>query len=259
MIRIPTPARSSLLLACGTALALGTLSSAPHAESGRLSQGAGLMVGQTPYRDYDTQVMPIPIVDYQDENFFIRGASAGVYVLNTGSHRLDVNISYSPLSFDPSDSSDWGMKRLDKRRSTAMAGVGYRYNTADWGNIRLGVNVDVLGRSDGVTADVSYHYPFQLDRLRIEPGIGVQWQSSDFNDYYFGVSKRESQRSGLASYNAGSGASPYVSVSAHYAFDENWKAFATGRVDRLSNAIQDSPMADRSYTTSFGAGVMYSF
>ncbi|AKJ41166.1 MltA-interacting protein MipA [Pragia fontium] len=222
------------------------------------SLGAGVMTEKLAYREYKTQVMPIPIVTYQGKYFYINGLDTGVKVINTDTHRLNINIHYSPLSFKPADSDHSMMKKLDKRRASAMAGVGYQHH-AGWGIISGSVATDILGNSDGVLADIGYQYSFKFGKWQLVPGVGVEWQSRLYNDYYFGVSQRESQRSGMSTYRAESASSAYQSFAGYYSVNDNWQLFLMGRYNHLSDTVKDSPMIDRSYSVTAATGVIYKF
>lgn len=238
-------------------LASTLLISTAHA-NGNVSLGAGIAVGKLPYKSYDTKFWPAPVISYENDYFYVRGISAGVFLLKNDHHRLTVNAYYSPLHFKPSDSDDKALNQLNRRRSTMMAGLGYQY-TDTWGIIRAELAGDVLGKSDGIIADLAYFYPIHIDKFRITPGIGVQWQSRQFNDYYFGVSSTESTRSGLSKYSADSGVSTYLSLNANYSLTSSWTLYATGRVSFLSSEAKDSPMVDKSYDAVFSTGITYTF
>lgn len=222
------------------------------------SIGLGAAVGQYAYKGVDNDTLPYPMINYEGERFFIRGTGAGAYLLKDSRNQLSLNLFYSPLNFDPDDSNSRRMKLLDKRHSTAMAGLGYRH-MADWGIVRTSLSADVLNYSNGYVADAAYLYPFDFGALTLTPGIGASWYSGNFNDYYYGISGKESRRSGLSQYDAGSSWSPYAEISANYALTQSWKTFAYARYTRLDDEVKDSPMVDKSYTTLFAAGVSYSF
>lgn len=246
---------TALLTSC-LALSIGV---SHTAQAGDWSLGAGVLYEQMPYRDYDAEVYPAPLISYEGERVFLRESSVvGVYLLNTDTDKLSFNVYYSPMNFRPSKTDDPALKQLDKRYSTAMAGIGYRHD-AEWGSLRAEVAADILGKSDGMIVDAAYQYPIALGNLHITPGLGVQWRNSNYNDYYFGISSRESQRSGLDVYSPGSGATPYVSLSANYAINKNWHTFLLGRYTRLDNGAKDSPMTGRSGTALIGGGIVYRF
>lgn len=241
-----------------TAMLTGCLALS-NAYAGDWSLGVGALYEQMPYRDYDAEVYPAPLISYEGERIFLRdSAVAGVYLLKTEKDQLSFNVYYSPMNFRPSRTDDAALTQLDKRYSTAMAGFGYRHD-AEWGSLRAEIAADILGKSDGIIVDAMYQYPIQTGNLQVTPGLGVQWRNSNYNDYYFGISGRESLRSGLDAYSPGSGATPYVSLSTSYAINKNWHAFLTGRYTWLDHGAKDSPMTERSGTALIGGGIVYRF
>lgn len=83
--------------------------------------------------------------------------------------------------------------------------------------------------------------------------------AKNYNDYYYGVSKAESRRSGLNSYSADDGWDPYLELTASYNFLGDWNVYGTGRYIRLSDEVKDSPMVDKSWSGIFSVGVTYKF
>ncbi len=82
--------------------------------------------------------------------------------------------------------------------------------------------------------------------LTLTPGIGVEWNSDNQNEYYYGVSKHESNRSGMRSYDPDSSWNPYLELAANYRFLGDWSVYGIARYTRLSDEITDSPMVDKS-------------
>lgn len=222
------------------------------------SLGASAAFELFPYKGTDSEVLPFPMVGYESEHFFVRGPAAGAYLWKGQQDQLSLNIFYSPLHFNPNKSDDRSMKALDKRHSTMMAGIAYRYS-AGWGAIRTSFSSDVLDTSNGLYADAAYLYSIKINKLRLTPGIGVSWYNSDFNNYYYGITHNESRRSGLAQYDAKSSWSPYIELSAHYSFNDKWSAFASGRYIHLGNEVKDSPMVDNTYSAVIATGITYRF
>lgn len=56
------------LLALGVLIA--TSAGVAHAE-GKFSLGAGVGVVEHPYKDYDTDVYPVPVINYEGDNFLV--------------------------------------------------------------------------------------------------------------------------------------------------------------------------------------------
>ncbi|WP_418885081.1 MipA/OmpV family protein [Cronobacter dublinensis] len=228
-----------------------------HAE-GKLSVGAGAGWVVNPYKQYDKDVYPLPVVNYEDDNFWVRGLGAGYYLWNDTADKLSIMAYYSPLHFKPGDSDSRALRRLDERKSTLMAGLSYVHNT-EYGFLRTSLAVDTLDNSNGVVWDLGWLYRYTNGGLTLIPGIGVEWSSENQNDYYYGVSGKESRRSGLSRYDADDGWAPYAELTATYRLSDSWSVYGSGRYTHLSDEAKDSPMVDRSWSALLSTGVTYTF
>lgn len=237
-------------------LLMATLPAA-YAE-GPWSVGAGMLVTPNPYKGDQHQVYPLPLVNYEGDNFYFRSLAAGYYLWNDDTDKLSVTAYYSPLHFRPKDSNYDPMRRLDSRKSTLMAGLSYAHFT-QYGFLRTVLAGDVLDNSNGITWDTAWLYRYQTGQLTLTPGIGIGWNSQNQNKYYYGVSGNEAQRSGLQYYKPGSSFSPYVELAVNYQINDDWNVFGMGRYVRLSSEIKDSPMVNESWTGILMTGVTYSF
>ncbi|MEG3136144.1 MipA/OmpV family protein [Rouxiella sp. T17] len=222
------------------------------------SLGAAALGSTNLYKGYGNNFYPIPVVDYDGDNFYFHSLVAGYYLWKDQQNQLSLIAGYNPFGFRPKDTDDEQLKRLDKRRGTLMAGVAYNHN-AEWGTIRTTFTGDTLDYSNGLVGDVAYLYAFKADKWAVVPGVGVMWNSANQNKYYYGVSGNESRRSGLQSYKPGDSFNPYFELSAKYSFAPQWQAFFTGRYIRLADEVKDSPMVDKSYTGVVMTGITYSF
>lgn len=241
-----------------TLAASQTYASETEEPSSEWGVSGAVILTPAPYKDYDNDVMALPLVSYEGDRLFWRGLGGGYYLLKDEKHKLSLNAYYMGLAFDPDDTGVQAMKHLDKRRSTLIAGVGYSYNDS-WGTIRTEVSADALGNSNSVLAEVAYLYNFKRGKATITPGLGVLWSNSSHNNYYYGISNQEASRSGLTHYNADDTVSSYLELSLAYQFNKNWHAFFNGRVTYLGSEIKDSPMVDQSYSPMLITGMHYSF
>lgn len=242
-------------LAFGVAMA--SMSAAALAE-GPLSIGVGAGWVDNPYKEYDQKVYPVPVINYEGDNFWVRGLGAGYYVWNDQTDKLSVMAYYLPQYFKPKDSDDEQLRRLDKRKSTMMAGLSYAHFT-QYGFLRTSLAGDTLDNNNGIIWDIAWLYRYTNGNLTLTPGIGALWNSDNMNEYYYGVSRKESRRSGLKDYDPEDGWNPYVELTASYRLSDSWTVYGTGRYTRLSDEIKDSPMVDKSWSGLLSTGVTYSF
>ena len=221
-----------------------------------LSLGVNAQYVKTPY-DADDQLNILPGIFYDNNKIYARGNTAGAYIINDGTTQLDAFAQLTGTSFDPDDANG-ALKGLDERKSTAVAGLSYLYRTPI-GGLRAQVATDVLGRSDGSIARLTYLAKYSTDKLTVYPSVGVEWHNEDFNDYYYGISEREAAKTGLATYKPGSSVNPYVSVSGTYDFNDRWAGFASQTIDYLSDKQYDSPMIDSRVDSRTTVGLLYKF
>nr|WP_269468464.1 MipA/OmpV family protein [Leclercia tamurae] len=236
---------------------VATSVSTAYAEN-QWSVGAGVGVINSPYKQYDRDIYPVPVITYEGDNFWFRGLGGGYYLWNDQTDKLSIMAYYDPTHFKPGDSDNYQLRQLDKRKSTMMAGVSWVHNT-EYGFLRTALAGDTLDNSNGYIWDLAWLYRYTNGGLTLTPGIGVEYHSDNYNDYYYGVSHKESRRSGLNSYDADDGWNPYLELTASYKFAPDWNVYATGRYNRLSDEVKDSPMVDKSWTGLMSVGLTYSF
>lgn len=234
------------------------LSVAIPATAADVSVGLGGSWQSSSYKGHDDTLLPVPLIHFEGERFYVRGLDAGVHIWRNESHEFSLGAAYSALAFDSSKTDDRRLKRLDDRYSTLNAYLQYALKT-DYGHAGVRVLRDVLGNSDAFSAEAYYKYPFMLGPVYVSPGAGIRWDSEDQLDYYFGVSSSEAQKSGLDRYNPDSGISPFLSLEADWRFADNWSVTAAGQVLFLSKEIKDSPMVDDSQIFNATIGLKYTF
>lgn len=220
--------------------------------------GIGGTFGTSEYRGINRLGMALPILGYEGDRLYLRGLSGGVHLLKDECNEINVQISYLPQKFYASWSDSAAMKKLDDRYSSAMAGINYRLRT-DYGILSATLSTDILGVSNGVMADASYSYPIRFSSVSVIPTIGAQWTDVNHNNYYYGISRSESQTSGLSRYAPEGSISPYGELTVRIGLTESWSAFVSGKATFLGQQITDSPMVDQGTKYSVSTGVLYSF
>lgn len=223
------------------------------------SLGLGLGYQQKPYVGDSSDWVPVPHLEYQNGNFFIKGLKAGLYLFNTQSTKVDAHVRYQSLSFKPSDSTG-ALRELNRRKSTIELGLGFQHSFPNQVFVSTDVNADILGRSDGVNIDVGAGFVHNVnDHFKVIPKIGGIWSSKDHNDYYYGVSRYESDRSGVSAYNPDSSFTPYIGVGTVINATDNLHVFGGVQFKILPHEVKNSPMTNRSTLSSFAVGVNYDF
>ncbi|WP_140187639.1 MipA/OmpV family protein [Providencia stuartii] len=222
------------------------------------SVGAGVLITPNLYKGEQHRIYPLPIVNYESENFYFHTLNSGYYLLNEDTNKLLVTTYYSPLHYRPKDSQDDAMRNLDSRNSTLMVGLSYVHNN-QYGFLRTILAGDILDNSNGIIWDSAWLYHYKMDKLILTPGIGIGWNNKNQNKYYYGVSNKEALHTGLREYKPTNSFSPYIELALNYRVNKDWGVFGMGRYVYLSREIKDSPMVNNSATGVIITGVTYSF
>jgi outer membrane protein len=139
-----------------------------------------------------------------------------------------------------------------------MAGVSWVHNT-EYGFLRTALAGDTLDNSNGYIWDLAWLYRYTNGGLTLTPGIGVEYHSDNYNDYYYGVSHKESRRSGLQQYTAGETVTPYVGLAAKYQLTQNLYLNASAIYTVLPDEVKNSPMIDRDDSFALMTGLSWKF
>lgn len=244
---------------CGLSiLSIITLGTEQFALAEPTSLGLGMGWANSPYKNYSDNYYPIPHIDYDNGLFFIDDLSAGVYAYNTDNQSVSIGARYLSNEFKPHNSDNHQLRQLNSRHSTLLAEIEYSIVT-NWGVVSSSIGADVLNESDSVLANADYTIPYIQGNLIIAPSIGINWANSKHNDYYYGVSHKESSRSKLRYFNADSSLTPYAEIAAQYSLTKNIATFGGIHIDKLTGDAASSPMVDNSAITSVYMGLSYNF
>ena len=229
-----------------------------NASADGLSASTFIGFGETPYKNTSSDNTPLPFIQYDSDNWYIKGTNIGAYLTKSREHQLSIFAGYSPFKFDPQDSNDIQMRRLDDRYTTGILGVDYTHYSRS-GIVSAKLTHDFLDVYNGLNADLSYGLMFPLNNIRIMPKAGITWSSSDFNDYYFGISSAEANRSGLDAYDADASITPYLSVTTIVTLSERVSLMLNADARFLPSEVTDSPMVDKDTIYGGSVGLSYTF
>jgi MipA family protein len=173
-----------------------------------------------------------------------------VNVLNHPTLRLGPVVNYRFGRND--DVEDEVVKDMEEIEGTVEAGVfvGYEWRDSQnplhrWG-ITLEFLGDVGGEYDGYTVSASARYWYPVHKMvDLGLGIGASFADNNYMETYFGVSERDSDRTGLPVFEAESGVKDVriiPAIAVH--FSPNWHAAAGFRYSRLLDDAEDSPVVD---------------
>ena len=143
------------------------------------------------------------------------------------------------------DEREWGLELAPI--------VGYRGGRV---HINFKTYAEVTGHHSGYTSELAFTLPREWEWGYFVPGIGVDHQTEDYTNYYYGVSEAESNMLRPA-YNAGSALNPTIRLRWGYALTDKWLLFGTADMEFLDSEITSSPIVDRDEIISVSIGLAY--
>lgn len=213
-----------------------------------------------------SRFQPAPLVGIGYGRFFFGSVAdtnvpfgLGAFLYRDEHFRLGVALSYDLVN--PRKSSDdqrlSGLPDIDR---TAHATVFASYNLR-WLSIVGAVSQDIAGKHEGLTASLDLMGKYSpTSALTLSVGPGITWGSAQYNQTFFGISAVDSVRSGLATYEPGSGiASVRVTAGASYTLNRHWSVGARVAASRLPGVVGNSPVVEKKNQVTYGAFANYTF
>jgi outer membrane protein len=250
--------------ACAVALLLpvavlaqevGDEADAPVERTLEWSLGLGVASTPRPYVGAKNAILPIPLVDITYKKLYVQGIQAGYWFVDNKKLDFGVRAGIVFESLDPED-SDF-LTGMDERKPSIQGGLVLGWKPGKF-RLTTAANTDLLNRSNGqqVSVDFSRMWQFHGRAVGVVPSIGVVWQSSNFINYYYGVTPEEALPDrpvfgGHSAVNFRGSVLGYLFVSHRIRF------IAYLEVQRLDNEIYDSPIVEdrRSILGLFGVTV----
>ncbi len=220
--------------------------------------GIGALYKDKPYEDYDSseKTNAVPIVLYQGEHFFVRGATLGWDILDSDVWELAIIGELLNDGYDSSD-SDFLVGMSDRDPSFGVGGhVVWKPENL---GLKLSVVSDIADNSDGTQVRGEIFYTHRTGDWLFRPSAGIVWQDDDYNDYYYGVRSREAAAFRPA-YSADDDFNYRFGALAIYQQQTSPLMFMAGvRYDLLGDEIDDSPIVEEDDELTALIGIAYTF
>ena len=226
----------------------------------------GAVARDSSFRDVDVEVNPALLVFGGYGDFFIEANRFGYGVYRDGTNFASVigNLrTHTSLSEEQIDDSDvLSAYDLDERDSALEIGfqVGRRLG-AGWVG-RAAVLQDISGAHQSQEAELLFYRRDDVAGFRILTTVGAQYQTEDFNDYYFGIDRDEIRNSASQDvYDAGPGFSAELEIIATYDFnwgnqpDNKWGAYVGLRHFQYDDEVSDSPLVGNGLVQQYFVGL----
>lgn len=232
----------------------------PRDGSGKWSLGIGTVVQASPFQGEKVNAMPIPVIGYSSDTFFIRGLQAGYHIKNIRDRRKGGTFldGYITPRMRPGES---------RRKLSADVGLtgGYQFGL---NTVSLNAQQDITGNSNGTELTLSYGLaiPFIKKNLFM-PRLSVIWQSQKLANFLWGIDQETFQKTlanadelTLNTYNINQSVINFSAGLTHiYRINDRWNTLSIAQITALNSIITDNPAVTGNYDLSFIFSVSYTF
>ena len=226
----------------------------------KVTVGGGVYMQTQPYKDVDTLLLPSPVVFYDNSVVYMRWSRAGIYFLGAkeDDYGWGFSLTLQPRTFGYKPSDSIYLKGLDEKKSTWEGGIAFSA-TMDKAYIEIMALTDILSRHDSWVLKTEIGYDLKMGDFSLYPSVILVYQSSEFLDYYYGISQKESTTSIYDKYQTDNGLQVGLQTYIKYPFTDTISALINIRADKLSNEATKSPIVHDDYIYSGLASLIYTF
>lgn len=231
---------------------------APSAnESGaEFSVGLGYLRYQRPYIGKDYWNRLLPLFDVNTRHFYVHGLNFGWRAWRWKNQSLDIVARPDPMHYNASENP--ALAGMTTKLATVMGGVEWKWRFHPHLALDAMALGDLLRRNDGMVISVGLNSPWRVGAWFFRPDIALQWQSSNYVDYYFGVTSSEA-RAGRPQYTGKSSINEKAGFSFGRHFAGHFTVAAGAYMTHFGSGVSGSPIVGHTNTLSFLAGLYYHF
>jgi len=222
--------------------------------------GLTISTSQNPYVGGENSVIAYPVLTsfrdsaFTDDWLLLREGDVGLrWVSQQSNWEMALIGRIQTLGLGTSDSPE--LIDLDDRNWGLEMGpmVGWR----GWPvHINLKTYTEVLDAHDGLISHLLFSLPWEHERGYLVPGIELIHQSSDYANYYFGVSAGEATPM-RPEYQPGDALNTALRVRWGWGITDKWLLYGSLGLEFLDSAITNSPIVERDQLWSANISVAY--
>ena len=223
--------------------------------SGQWALGIGAVVLDKPYRDFDREVLPLPLISYESKWISATVPTFDVKLYSTDSLSFRLRARWSGEGYEAKDSP--AFTGMGERKSSLWAGGAVTLKT-DLANLSGEVLADAMGNSKGTRAKLQIDRRFAAGQFGFTPRLAAEWVDDKYVDYYYGVQRSEAQ-AGRAFYEGKATTNLQFGLRMDYSPSRHHTVFVDVGATRFGSSVKDSPLVDKTNGTTLALGYAYRF
>jgi outer membrane protein len=221
--------------------------------------GLTISTSQNPYLDGENSVIAYPVLTsfrdaaFTDDWLLLREGDMGIRWVTQNDWEFALIGRIQTLGLGTSDSPR--LEGLDDRKWGLEMGpmAGWR----GWPvHINLKTYTEVFSHHDGLISHLLFSLPREHERGYLVPGIEFIHQTSDYANYYFGVSASEATPT-RPEYHPGDTLNTALRLRWGYSITENWLLYGNLGLEFLDSAISNSPIVEEDQLWSASISIAY--
>ena len=223
---------------------------------GSVGLGAITQIEASPYTGAGTRGDVLPLYLYEGERAFLHSGRAGVKLLDSSEHRLDLFLDKRLEGFQANKITA-SVVGMAMRSSSTDVGLAYSYRQS-WGTLQAELLFDAANTSQGSEARLGYSYEWRSGPWTLRPGVSLSLRDAKLNNYYYGVLPSEATGT-RAAYAPGAGVNASAGLYGTYALTQRWQLLGGVSATVLSGGIKNSPIVQKRVLPAIYVGATYDF
>ncbi len=222
------------------------------------SLGLGLLSYGWPYPDVTRWTRFVPLVNVEGDGFYVHGLDVGWWFYKT--KPFHVSLVFTPELLHLGPRFGPFARGLHDRFATLLGGVRGSWMHRFYA-VHLTALRDLLARSDGAVVRLSAGPRWSGDGWRLSSRLGVDWESANQVDYYFGVPP-DQVAPGRPVYLPGSTVdtdATLVIARRLMVLDTHFEVVGSVEETWYGATVRESPLVDRATALSGLVGFMFRF
>jgi MipA family protein len=226
----------------------------PQSLSGDIGAGVYNMHARSIIRGKSDTASVLPYADFEYGRMFARVDTLGIKTEKMGYGYLEL---VGRISMDGFNTNTRALQGLNKRKTSIPLGVGTLQETP-LGGFMFNAFYDVR-ESKGHWLEALYAAELDLPPVTLYPLLGLEYQSSEYVRYYYGISAQEAANSQYAVYQPSGARNHFIGLIGDIKLNSEYHLNCYFRRKWLGDSIQYSPIVSQSYLDTSYIALSYRF
>jgi outer membrane protein len=202
-----------------------------------------------------TQSLALPYAFFDYQRFFVRIDEVGIKTVKMGYGYLEV---IGKINLDSYKVKSPFNGASINRSDPIPLGIG-SFQETPIGGFFVNAYHD-FGKSKGALYEFLYFAELETyQKIIVYPQVGVERQSSQYANYYYGINPGESQLTGYSAYSAPATNNLLAGVMVEIPVVDNWYVNVYGKRKWMGNGVNNSPVMNRSFQDNLFVALAYRF